>query len=107
MDLGSDKTSVILIPVWMRHECREIVDIVMRPQQRIDGRDHRLRYKHQFKPESAGDIDQRRRARSTASGLYLTIAGTRYTRHVGNLLLGQLQAFTRSLQQLPDFQQGF
>ncbi|MBB3302791.1 hypothetical protein FHT72_006296 [Rhizobium sp. BK077] len=105
MDLGSDETSDILIPVWTRRESREIVDIVMRPQQRIDGRDHRLRYKHQFKPESAGDIDQRRRSRSTASAFYLTIAGTRYTGYVGNLLLRQLPAFSRSLQQLPDLQQ--
>jgi hypothetical protein len=106
MDFGSDGASGILIPICMRHECREIVEIVMRPQQRIDRRNHRLRYKHQLKSESTGDVDQGRRARSTASGFYLAIAGTRYARHVGNLLLRQLPAFTRSLQQPPDFQQG-
>jgi hypothetical protein len=106
MDLGLEYDSDILIPVGMSHECREIVEVILRPQQRADGRNHGLRYKHQFKPESAADVDQGRRARSTASGFYLTIAGARYTRHVGNLLLRQLPAFTRSFQQLPDFQQG-
>lgn len=107
MDLGSEEASDILSTVWMSNECREIVEIIMRPQQRAYGRDHSLRYEHQFKPESAANVHQGRRARGTASRFYLAIAGTRYTRRVGNLLLGQLPGFTRSLQQLPDFQQGF
>ncbi len=55
----------------------------MRPQQRIDGRNQGLWYEHQLKAERAGDIDEGRRARSTTSSFYLTITGTRYTRHVG------------------------
>lgn len=66
---------------------REIVEIVMRSQQRVAGRNHGLRYNHQLKAKSTGDVDQGRRARSTASVPYLAIAGTRYARHVCNLFL--------------------
>lgn len=78
----------------------------MRLHQRIDGRYHGLWYEHQLKAERAGYVDQGRCARSTTSGFYLTITGTRYTRHVGNLLLRQSLDFSRGLQQLPNFQQG-
>lgn len=90
----------------MSDKCREIVEIILRSEQRIDSRNHGLWYKHQLKAERAADVDQRCRARGTASGFYLTVAGTRDTRQAGNLLLGQLLAFTRSLQQMPDLQQG-
>ncbi|MBB4320541.1 hypothetical protein GGE47_003933 [Agrobacterium tumefaciens] len=105
MDLGSGATSDILTLIWVSHECREIIQIVVRPQQSINSRNHSLRDEHQFKPERAGDVDEGRRARSTASGFYLTIAGTRYACHLGNLFLCQLPDFTGSFQQLSDFQQ--
>jgi hypothetical protein len=106
MDLGSEATSDILTLIWVSHECREVIRIVVRPQQGINSWNHRLRDEHQFKPERAGDVNEGRRARSTASGFYLTIAGTRYACHLGNLFLCQLSGFTGSFQQLPDLQQG-
>ena len=105
MDLGSEVTLDILTLIWVSRECREIIQIVVRPQQGINSRNHRLRDEHQFKPKRADDVDDSRRAGSTASAFYLTIAGTRYAGHLGNLFLCQLSGFTGSFQHLPDFQQ--
>lgn len=55
----------IVMTVWMSNESREIIVIVMRPQQRIDKSDHRLRDEQQFKPESASAPELRK---TTPSG---------------------------------------